>query len=159
MWRSGHWFPFWSFNILDPWFRVFYLKKKKPQAGGSFFGGFMPPKPPIFGSHLPRIFQCQIQPSLVLTWFSGPCLQKKNQAGGSFFGAFMPPIPRYFGRLFFWRSPAPWRWGLRATYQVLLPGEYLPHLGRGHRSPGLPSVPSHSVCSRPGRASLSRRHW
>ena len=29
----------------------------------------------------------------------------------------------------------------------------------GHRSPGLPSVPSHSVCSRPGWASLSRRHW
>ena len=60
---------------------------------------------------------------------------------------------------YLWRSPAPWRWGLRATYQVLLPGEHLPHLGRGHRSPGLPSVPSHSVCSRPGRASLSRRHW
>ena len=36
---------------------------------------------------------------------------------------------------------------------------FLPHLGRGHRSPGLPSVPSHSVCSHPGRASLSRRHW
>ena len=66
-------------------------------------------------------------------------------------------LPTY--SLFFWRSPAPWRWGLRATYQVLLPREHLPRLGRGHRSPGLPSVPSHSVCSRPGRASLSRRHW
>ena len=77
-------------------------------------------------------------------------------------------IKRYFFencifRPFFhlWRSPAPWRWGLRATYQVLLPGEFLPHLERGHRSPGLPSVPSHSVpeSSRPGRAPLSRRHW
>ena len=43
---------------------------------------------------------------------------------------------------------------------ILLPGEHLPHLGRGHRSPGLPSVPSHSVyeSSHPGRAPLSRRH-
>ena len=57
---------------------------------------------------------------------------------------------------FFWRSPAAWRWGLRATYQVLLPGEHLPRLGRGHRSPGLPSVPSHSVCSRPVLGGL---HW
>ena len=59
--------------------------------------------------------------------------------------------------LFFLVFPSALTLGLRAIHQVLLPGEHLPHLGRGHRSPGLPSVPAYSVCSRPWRASLSKR--
>ena len=39
------------------------------------------------------------------------------------------------------------------------PGGHLPHLGQGHCSPGLLCVPACLVHGRPGRASLSRRHW
>ena len=46
----------------------------------------------------------------------------------------------------------------RPTRYCYLQSIYHTWDGGGHRSPGLPSVPSHSVCSRHGRASLSRRH-